>query len=192
VVSIDGWQVTNLARTGIDIARECELASGVAALDSVLRLGTPAAQLTEVLISCSSWPGARMAGRALGLADGRADNAGESWSRVELTRHGVPPSDIQRKLYDDDGLIGIADFVWDPERVVGELDGRLKYKVAEDAATQEAGEIVWAEKRREDRIRFLGYEVVRWVYADLYHPERLAARVRQALARGAARRRTHP
>lgn len=190
VSSFEGWKVTSLARTGIDIARESDLPQGVAALDSVLGRGLDRALLIEVLLSCSSWPGARMACHALALADGRSANAGESWSRVELFRHGVPPTDIQHKLYDDDGLIGIADFVWLPDRVVGELDGRLKYKVPDGAHPDQAGEVVWAEKRREDRIRALGYEVVRWVYADLSHPDRLAGRVRQALGRGAARRRT--
>ncbi len=131
-----------------------------------------------------------MAGRALLLADARAANAGESWSRVELIRHGVAPTDLQRRLHDDDGLIGVADFVWDAQRVVGEFDGRQKYRVADGATPEAAAAVLWAEKRREDRIRAIGYEVVRWVYADLYDPVRLAARVREALARGEARRRT--
>jgi len=184
------WRVTTLARTAVDIARESDLPHGVSAIDSALRLGCPPPELTDVVLTCTNWPGSRMAAHALGLADVRAANAGESWSRVELTRHGVAPSDIQRELYDDDGLVGIADFVWDPQRVVGELDGRIKYRVPEGSSTEAAGEVVWSEKRREDRIRALGYEVIRWVYADLYAPDRLAARVRQAFTRAAARRRT--
>ena len=185
-----GWRVTSVARTCIDIARELDLSQGVAALDSALHHGVTPAQLTETLIACRTWPGARRAAHAIGLADGRAANAGESWSRVVLTGVGLPPTDIQRKLFDSDGLIGVADFVWDPPGVVGELDGRLKYRVASDAAAETAGDVVWAEKRREDRIRDLGYEVVRWVYADLYDAERLAARIRRALTRADGRRRT--
>lgn len=187
VIAIDGWRVTTLARTAIDIARESDLPQAVAALDSVLSMGVPPGQLTETLVSCSNWPGARMASHAVALADGRAANAGESWSRVELTRQGVAPSGLQRKLYDDDGLVGIVDFVWDLQRVVGEFDGRLKYRVDEAATAEDAADIVWSEKRREDRIRALGYEVVRWAFADLYDPARVAARVRRALARGLAR-----
>lgn len=190
IVELDGWRVTSLARTSIDIARESSLPEAVAVLDSALRLGLPPRELTEMFLSCRNWPGARTAARALTFADGRAANAGESWSRVELARLGVAPTEIQRTLYDEDGLVGIADFVWDPQRVVGEFDGRLKYNVAEGSSGADAAEILWTEKRREDRIRGLGYEVVRWVYADLFQPERLAARVRQALARGEARRRT--
>ncbi len=120
VTSIAGWHVTSLSRTGIDIARESRLEQGVAALDSVLAAGVHPAQLSAELVRCRNWPGARMAGRALLLADARAANAGESWSRVELIRHGVAPTDLQRRLHDDDGLIGVADFVWDAQRVVGE------------------------------------------------------------------------
>ena len=184
------WRVTSRARTCIDIARETSLEQAVAAVDSALRLGMSQDELVEMLLACRNFPGARMASHAVMLADGRAANAGESWSRVELSRHGLAPTDIQRALHDADGLIGIVDFIWEEERVVGEFDGRLKYNVAQGSDGGEAANILWAEKRREDRIRALGYEVVRWVYADLFQPERLAARVGQTLARGAARRRT--
>jgi len=52
-----------------------------------------------------------------------------------------------------------------------------------------AAEVLWQEKRREDRLRALGLEVVRIVWADLYRPEALAARVRQAFARAEGRHR---
>jgi hypothetical protein len=43
-----------------------------------------------------------------------------------------------------------------------------------------------AEKRREDRLRELGYEVVRVTWDELAQPERIHARVRAALLRRAA------
>ena len=42
---------------------------------------------------------------------------------------------------------------------------------------------LWDEKRREDRLRELGYEVVRVVWSDLDSPRELAARIRRAVER---------
>ena len=44
-----------------------------------------------------------------------------------------------------------------------------------------------AEKRREDRLRALGFEVVRLTWADLDHPEVVDRLVRSALDRAAGR-----
>lgn len=72
----------------------------------------------------------------------------------------------------DLGIIG--------SKVLVEFDGRSKYASAQD---------LWDEKRREDRIRSLGWEVVRLTWADLQQPERVRALVEAALRRAAAMRR---
>lgn len=183
-----GNALTTLARTGIDVARESDrLECVVAVLDSVLRAGVDAEELCEVMAYCRSWSGARLASRGLAMADGRAANPGESWSRMVLVGQGVGPSDLQRALFDADGLIGYADFFWEKERVVGEFDGRLKYRVPEGASAEQAGVVVWQEKLREDRIRGIGYLVVRWGWSDLHNPARLGARVHAAFAAQAQR-----
>lgn len=96
-----------------------------------------------------------------------------------------------------------VDFYWERLGIVGEFDGRVKYgRASEDLlsarydsftgewAPSEARpasggvqpvfrrgpeEALWAEKRREDRLRALGLQVVRWTWDDLTHPERLKA-----------------
>ena len=55
---------------------------------------------------------------------------------------------------------------------MGEADGRLKYRSADD---------LYREKRREDALRTLGYRVVRWGAADVRTPD-LARHVRALLA----------
>ncbi|MCY7372632.1 MAG: type IV toxin-antitoxin system AbiEi family antitoxin domain-containing protein [Spirochaetaceae bacterium] len=179
--------LTTLARAAIDIAREAvRLECAVAAIDSALRLGVTRDELAAVMLRCRSWRGARIASRALSLADGRAANPGESWSRVVLIQQGLPPTGLQVPVYDDDGLIGYADFGWDG--VLGELDGKGKYGIGVDTDPEEAARIVWREKRREDRLRALGNEVVRWTYAEHHRPQVIAARVIAAQARAAERR----
>ena len=85
------------------------------------------------------------------MADGRADNPGESWSRVILIAARARADDLQVRLDDDEGLIGYADFGWDD--VVGEFDGKGKYGVGVDDRSGEAVRIVRRREAREDRIR---------------------------------------
>jgi very-short-patch-repair endonuclease len=77
-----------------------------------------------------------------------------------------------------DGLIASDD-------VVVEFDGAMKYRV--DRSVAEDDNPLYAEKRREDLLRELGFEVVRLTWADLLHPERVDAKIRAAVARARAR-----
>jgi hypothetical protein len=180
--------VTTAARTAVDIARESRrIEQAVAACDSALRDGVTPEELTEVMTRCRSWPGARLASRAVSMADGRSANPGESWSRVVLVANGQAPTDLQHAIYDDEGLIGYSDYFWDEEMVVGEFDGKLKYAVAPGATPEEASRAIIAEKIREDRMRARGHEFVRWGVRELYRPQLLVARVAAARQRGAER-----
>jgi hypothetical protein len=181
----DALDVTTVARTAVDIARSTDrYECAVAAFDSALRLGVPLSELRAVVDRCRSWPGARFVSTALDFADGRAANPGESWSRVVLAQQGVAPDDLQVAVYDADGLIGYVDFGW--KGVVGEFDGRYKYGLSAGGSAG-VSDALWAEKKREDRLR-AQREVVRWTVADLHEPGRLAARVLAAMARAVARR----
>jgi hypothetical protein len=177
--------ITTLARTAVDVGLttdrfECMLA----ALDSAIHNGATRDELNDVFDRCRGWPGARMLSGALSLADGRADNPGESWSRAILIRAGLAPDDIQTAVYDADGFIGSVDFRW--KGLVGEFDGKLKYKVPEGATADQAAQILWKEKRREDRSR-VDNEIARWGVAELHHPSRLIELVEQAQLRACRR-----
>lgn len=187
IAQASGLPVTSLARTAVDVARETHrLECAVAVFDSALRNGVTRAELEAVFETCRSWPGARHVARAIGLADGRADNPGESWSRVILIQEGLAPDDLQVPVYDDDGFVGYGDFGW--KGVVGEFDGKGKYGLSPTATPdpESVRRILWKEKRREDRLRVRN-EVVRWGVAELHQPAVLAGRVRAAQER--ARRR---
>ena len=180
--------LTTAARTAIDVGRETDrFECALAALDSALRMGVTHDELLAVFAHCRTWPGARMVSGALPLADGRAANPGESWSRAILIRLGLAPLALQVPLEDGNGVIGNVDFGWGD--VIGELDGKGKYSIGVETDPTEAVRIVRREKLREDRIRALGLEVARWGYAEHYRPEVIGHRVRQAMARAAQRRR---
>ena len=182
VHEVNGVRVAVPARIAVDVARTAPFRQGLAVVDSAVRDGTPLDEVRDVLVFCRSWAGARGASRAVAAGDGRAANPGESFSRALLIEAGLAPTDLQVAIYDAEGLVGYADFGWLPLMVLGEFDGRQKYGEGSDSA-----DVLWREKRREDRFRALGFEVVRWTWADLLDPARFIARLRAALARAQAR-----
>ena len=99
------------------------------------------------------------------FADPDSMSAGESLSRVRMFQLGLPRPRLQVEREDDRGLIGQVDFDWGD--VVGEFDGKVKYRIPEGADPADAGEIVWREKQREDRLRLSsGSRFARWGWDD--------------------------
>ena len=183
VVRVDDLAVTDLARTVVDLGRSLPLPQAVAAGDAALRKGLAPVALATALDDARGRPGVSAARRAVGWMDPRSESAGESASRVVLHEARLAPFELQYEVFDPRGrLIGRSDFAWPERRTLGEFDGRVKYgrllrpgQTAEDA--------VWAEKKREDALRDLGWQVVRWTWADLRRPDLLAERLHRAFRR---------
>jgi hypothetical protein len=140
-------------------------------------------QLAAQLKRSHRMPGARAAGRVIAFADGRSESVGESRSRVMLHRAGLPEPELQMTVCDVDGVfLGRADFGYRRRKVLGEFDGKVKYRGGSGA--EDPGETVFREKRREDALRAAGWAVVRWIWLDLDEPATVIHRIRSALDRG--------
>jgi very-short-patch-repair endonuclease len=117
--------------------------------------------------------------RALTAMDGRSESPGESRTRMVLSALGLPV-ESQVDIIDARGeFVGRVDFLV-AGRVVVEFDGAVKYQ------GDSGPDVLVAEKRREDWLRELGYEVVRVTWDELERPGRIHAKVRAALLRRAA------
>ncbi|MGG5260895.1 hypothetical protein [Phycicoccus avicenniae] len=164
VVRHSGVSVTSVPRTLVDLARTASLASAVAAADHALRHGlcTRAELEAEVRGLAARTRGRRAAALVRDLADPLSMSAGESLSRVQMFLLDLPRPRLQVEQRDEAGLIGYTDFGW--PGVAGEFDGRVKYGVPEGADADRAGEVLWAEKLREDRLR-RRVRVARWVWS---------------------------
>lgn len=96
-----------------------------------------------------------------------------------MLRIGAPMPMLQHEFFDAMGSIGFVDFWWPECTVVGEFDGRGKYRRDEYTGGRPIEEIVFAEKERENRLRALGLGVVRWDWPVAMDLRALERRLRQ-------------
>lgn len=184
VVSRRGLRVTSLARTVVDLGRTLPLAQAVAAGDVALTR-IDRRELDRAVAGQAGRTGIGRARRAIALLDGRSESAGESYSRVVLHLAGLPAPELQYEVFAPDGrFVARSDFGWPDCGVLGEFDGQKKYGELLRRPGQTAEDVLVDEKRREDRLRALGWIVIRWMWNDLHRPDTLIAQLRAALARG--------
>jgi predicted transcriptional regulator of viral defense system len=179
IVEIDGLPVSSLDRTFVDYSRTAGLHNAVASGDVALLKGMDASAVVDQLEMAKFRHGVRTARRAAALIDARSESVAESISRVIMIENGLPTPELQVEIAGPGGFSARVDFLWKDLGVVGEFDGKIKYGRSLQDRDQ-PGDAAFREKIREDRLRELGYVVVRWVWDDLLHPERLVARIRRA------------
>ncbi len=180
LTTVDGIPVSDVAWSILDMARQSSFEQGFVTAEAALWEGrTSAASLQAALFCCRDWPGARNAGRVVSFASCGSESPGESLARIAFERENLPTPEQQVEIRDSAGLIGRVDFYWSAQRTIGEFDGRIKYEnESANFAT------LYAEKRREDRLREAGFEVVRFGWNDIRNQSpAVARRIRAAFAR---------
>lgn len=116
----------------------------------------------------------RVVSTVVAVADGRSESVGESRCRWAVHLLGLGPVTPQFTVRDGGHVVGVADLGLDEYPVLIEFDGKGKYR---------DGESLFAEKKREDHFRDLGYQVVRVTWSDLARPPVLRDRIQAAIAR---------
>ncbi len=164
---IDGIRVTSLADTVAGLAVADRLETAVVAGDAALAgipLGAAVVRLSPAELQSaipSRGRGCAIARFVAGFVDGRSASPGESLSRLAMHRAGVPEPVLQLPVRDRRGVM-FVDFAWPALGVVGEFDGVAEYVRDEFTRGRSAADVVIQEKIREDRLRALGWRVVRW------------------------------
>ena len=183
--------VTTTARTVVDCLRTLPSHDAVAIADAAARRGTTRTALEGALGRQARWPGGPHARGLLGLVDPRRGSWLESVSAVVLHEPGFPPGEPQVEVRTPDGrFVARVDVLWRDLGVVGEADGWAEY-TADDPSLRGAQRALRAEKQREDALRDLGLEVVRWDARGVLDPAGRAAtaeRFHRAVARADPRR----
>ncbi|SOC55818.1 hypothetical protein SAMN05421879_10647 [Ornithinimicrobium cerasi] len=196
VEEVDGVRVVGPALAALQVAQSCGPEAGIVCLDGVLRRaedqdlhdmgqrhGPSRASVIEQvdrLLHSSIMARTRHVSTVLDLMDGRSQSVGESRSRWLLHLLGFGRATPQFEVRDRTTLYGVVDLKLADHAVIVEFDGTTKYTGRGD---------LLAEKRREDQIRDLGYEVVRLTWSDLAHPRLVRQKILAAIARAQARSR---
>lgn len=166
-VVVDLMEVTGPARTGVDLAREHGLASGIVALDHVLAQGIPRAALELELLTMWCWPGVRTAREAVTRAHPGSESVGESLTRILIDDAGMGPAEPQFPVWVDghvywiDLLVGCHGF---------EFDGRRKLRAVERGglADRQVEDLLWDERARQIAICGEGFGMSRVSWDDLF------------------------
>jgi hypothetical protein len=179
----DGLLVTSRDWTAVQLAATLPLPHALLPLDHLVRQLTldvetdpSGAAVCERLVELVP-PGSRGALRAvtsLRSANALSGSPGESLSRGQMQLLDVPMPALQVAFprVDRPGE-DVVDFDWAELGVFGEFDGRGKYFRTELADGRAPEEVLWDEKRREDRIRHHRPRAVRWGWDDALSRGRL-------------------
>ena len=190
-VEVDGLRLLTPDRTVADCLRTMRPANGVAIADQAVRSGVTTLRDVSVLIGAQRrWRGRPRAAAALDLVDPRRETWLESYSFVTLQELEVELPTPQVEVFDEWGrMVGRVDGMWIADGVIGEADGKGKYLMGltdDDGSSGRAAALrVVEEKVREDALRALGLEFVRWDTEQIRHrPLEVARSVAAARRRG--------
>lgn len=160
-----GLLATSVPRTVVDVARASAFEQGVVVADGALHAGHAVALLEHAVAGAAGRKGFLRARAVVAFADGDAESAGESRTRVTMMQGGIRRPVLQWKVLDRRGLAGRLDFGFPWVPAGGEIDGEQKYRDAMMAPDGPA-EAVIREKRREDRVRLEVPRLGRWGYRE--------------------------
>lgn len=177
----DGLLVTSVADAALDVALQSEFAPAVATLDWALwrknAFRVTAAEIRQRLDDRALRYHRRHAETALALATDLSDSFGESMTRAVIHQLGYPAPELQVRFSDRQGNMDV-DYFWRAQRKVGEFDGAAKYMRAEYLNNLTPGEIVWREKKREDRLRKQCDGLLRIIWSEARNPRLLDTQLR--------------
>lgn len=183
-----GYPVTSITRTAIDLADGLPLPEALVILDAAARalcvsyvvrprrsdFANPAlvrAARQALLVTANSRRRTRI-NQAIGLTDPGRESAPESLSAGHFQVAGLPTPQFQPGIKTPFGTF-FPDCLWPQMRLIGECDGAVKYRDPSGYVN---------EKSREQILRDLGYAMVRWQAREIMAaPQLVVDRVARAL-----------
>lgn len=184
----DGYAVTTVARTTVDLSARLDLPQALVLCDAAMRqvidamvtnprradyanprLVTAARdRLTEAAVS----HGRAGLGEAITVAAAARESVPESLTAGHLYLAGAPMPLFQHRIATRLGPV-YPDFFWPEFNLIGECDGAVKYGDALGYVN---------EKEREQVLRDLGYRIVRWLAREIMlTPHVVVERILRAL-----------
>jgi hypothetical protein len=180
----NGLLITSGTRTGLDVSAMTDMERALVVLDGLAHQGeTSVEALRQRNATMELWPDTLKNELLIEQVDPRSQSVGETRVRRICKIYGLPTPVPQYEITRGGILIAELDLAWPEHKVWLEFDGKVKYEKPWRREGDSATDVVWREKKREDRVRRLtGWICVRVTWADLYEPARLVAKIRQAFA----------
>jgi hypothetical protein len=167
-----GTPVASAEATAVHLAGLLHGDDAVVVVDRFVATGKVG--LAEVRRLAAEWtgPGSARARAACALADGQAESAPETRLRLLIGRSSLPVPVAQFRVVHGDVVVARVDFAWPALKVALEYDGLWH---AEDGQFEK-------DRRRLNRLREAGWQVVFVTAADMRRPEQVLRRFAAALA----------
>ena len=184
VTEVDGQPVTTAVRSVLETGARITSEAALCLFDSGLfRERFDHDELSRMHDRLGDWAGMQHLHIPVRMATGRSQSVGESRGRWLFRQSHVPAPVLQYEVYDGDRLVGTCDWAWPDRRTLGEFDGAIKYGRLLKPG-QEPGDVVFAEKRREDELREVsGCAMFRLIWSDYDRPGLTIARVERLISR---------
>jgi hypothetical protein len=175
-----GLPTTGLARTVIDVCRTVAPAAALATVDAAMRdYGLDPAGVCAVLETLGDVNFRQRTRDVLSWGDPAAENAFESFSRGQLLLEGLPAPILQWWVGDGAATWFRPDKLWPGLGLIGEADGRGKYRRETNPWSGEDRDPLAREKDRQEWFADRDFEVLRYTPPRIgHHADEVAARWR--------------
>jgi hypothetical protein len=187
----EGYAVTRVERTVVDLAAGLPLPEMLVLLDAATRIRVSSfvtsprrsdfanqrlidAARSQLVDVARERRQVKVAA-ACAHADPRRESPAESLSAGYFILADLPAPLLQHRIRIQ-GATFYPDFLWAQRRLIGECDGASKY-------SDRSGHAMVQEKQREQRLRDAGFSIVRWLAAEIMlRPAIVVDRVARALS----------
>lgn len=175
----NGVPLTSVAWAVIDCARLLSRRDALIVCDDALHKG--ACSQRELAAACTTLGPVKNIQQVrwvIGNCDPKSESAGETWLRMVVRDLGF---EVRTQVWIRDGSFRArVDFLLQGVPVVLEFDGMIKYDDEDPEAVQLT---IAGERRRHARLERLGYQVLRFLWEDLFDPQGVKLRIDAALER---------
>ena len=179
-----GIRVTTCLVTAFNRMRNVSFVEGLPTADGLCRLENRSAReaCRAMARACSHRQGIRRAIGILAYADARSESWAESRARALIITQGfaMPRLQVSHVRPSNSARTFRVDFEWtllDERRVIGEVDGYLKYTNDKLLGTKTAIHALADEQHREAELTLIGASVLRLSYKDLMDTKRFVEKL---------------
>jgi very-short-patch-repair endonuclease len=166
-----GVPVTTAAVTAVRVAGSLPLDDAVVAVDQLIATGAVELGPIRDLAGLTRGRGSARARMVCALADGLAGSPQETRLRLLIRRTALPSPVAQFTVRHDGRFVARVDFAWPEHKLALEYDGLWHAEEGQFAK----------DRRRLNKLRAAGWQVIHVTAADLHDPHRLLALIAEAL-----------